>query len=94
MRDRVLTTVKGNFSGHTQMRRDLMKIREILVELRERKRSLNRAIAALEALEHESRVGRRRRGKRATEKFEDKTTEALNGTTGVLIPFSRGRRQK
>ena len=73
-----------------------MKIREILVELRKRKRSLNRAIAALEALEHESRIsnGRRRRGKRATEKFEDKTTEALNGTTGVLIPFSRGRRQK
>ena len=78
------------------MGRDLMKIREMLAELKRRRRSLSRAIAAIEALERKSRVNdaRRHRAKGSSKRIEGKERQALNGTTGVLIPFSRGRRQR
>ena len=75
-----------------------MNLRGMLIELRQQRQAIDRAITALEALQKrtgklEKRVTRGGR-LRETIEFEARAGQQKNGTTGVLIPFSRKRDQK
>jgi hypothetical protein len=74
-----------------------MDVQEMLTELKLQRRRLNRAIAALEALQARPRLSRTVRlvkGKPRKDVVELKRTASSrrkNGTTGQLIPFLPGR---
>ena len=72
-----------------------MNLSGMLVELKRQRSGLNRAIAALEALQ-KPRNGRKLQ-RAATEIVGHKRNKwkpRKNGTTGILIPFSPGRNQE
>jgi hypothetical protein len=76
-----------------------MNIGPMLTELKEQRRALNRAIAALETLQCKPR-GRgiaSSKGRMATSTVEYREIKPMprkNGTTGVLIPFLPGRKKR
>jgi len=76
-----------------------MNLRKMLIELNHQRRALDRAIAALEALQKKPRTSRKNvvRGRATAEAVEFKGRKLgprKNGTTGLLIPFSPGRNQE
>lgn len=75
-----------------------MDIQGMLLELKEQRRALNRAINALQALHTRPRT---RRNRRVTRRSSAATVESRgnsliqrkNGTTGIVIPFSPAKKK-